>query len=222
MRARRLPAPGDGGQHRRLTAPAAQCASPGPCRRSLRAGRRRHRRDVHRPGDRRREVRKVPRRPPGRRGEGGAGRGVATRLAHGTTVATNAVLQRRPARIALITTWFAGRDRDRTPGAAIAVRPARRPTARARAATPPLRGRRSPRRAGRCPGAVRRRAPRRAARCARPRARRSGGVPPPCRSRRTHEQQVRSAVERDRLVTTGWSYGARTRSRWSSGSTSGP
>ena len=46
-------------------------------------------------------------------------------LAHGTTVATNALLERRGAPVALVTTaGFARRDRDRPPGPPVALRPA--------------------------------------------------------------------------------------------------
>ena len=58
-----------------------------------------------------------------------------TVLAHGTTVATNALLQHRLARIALVATrGFADVDRDRAPGAPVALRPARRPSPGAGAA----------------------------------------------------------------------------------------
>ena len=118
----------------------------------MRAGRR-HRWDVHRPRRRRRAA--SPRCRRRRRDPAACAslRRVSTGstpdvLAHGTTVATNALLERRLGRVALVTTrGFADVHRDRAPGAPVAVRRARRPAGAARAARAALRGRRPPRRA---------------------------------------------------------------------------
>ena len=65
-------------------------------------------------------------------------------LVHGTTVATNALLERRLGRVALVTTrGFADVHRDRAPGASVAVRRARRPAGAAGATRAALRGRRA-------------------------------------------------------------------------------
>ena len=59
-------------------------------------------------------------------------------LAHGTTVATNALLERRGAVVALVTTRGLGRrDRDRPPGPAVALRPLGRPARAAGGPRPP-------------------------------------------------------------------------------------
>ena len=69
------------------------------------------------------------RRSRGRRRARSAGRG-PRRCAHGTTVATNALLERRGAAVALVTTERPRRrHRDRPPGPAVALRPVR-PTGR--------------------------------------------------------------------------------------------
>ena len=68
-------------------------------------------------------------------------------LAHGTTVATNALLERRGGRVALVATpRVRRRDRDRPPAPAVALRPVRRPAPAPRRARRPARGRRPARR----------------------------------------------------------------------------
>ena len=78
-------------------------------------------------------------------------------LAHGTTVATNALIQRRGGKVALVTTaGFKRPARDRPPDPAQDVRPEGRPPRAARAARAPLRGRRAHRPSGEVDPAARR------------------------------------------------------------------
>ena len=65
-----------------------------------------------------------------------------TLLAHGTTVATNALLQARGGRVALVTTArLRRRDRDRPPGPPVALRPVAGPPGAVGPARPAARGR---------------------------------------------------------------------------------
>ena len=101
------------------------------------AGRRRHGRDVHRPRRRRRtrspRCRRRPHDPGVRCGTASPQPAAADAelLAHGTTVATNALLERRAcAGRAGDDARLRRRHRDRAPGPPVALRPVRRPAAR--------------------------------------------------------------------------------------------
>ncbi len=90
------------------------------------------------------------------------GREAVEVLAHGTTVATNALLERRGARgRADRNAGFRRRNRDRAPGTTFAVRPLRRPPGTARSARSAIRGGGPARRARRGDRGVRGRCSRR-------------------------------------------------------------